>query len=945
MSGDALIPIEGCWVRRREDPAGVLGCVLANRRTSDAVQLQVLWPDQSTEWIPLSLLRSGFQPGWAIQDVPLSATRKPLGEGYVIGTRELGNREQALVQLSDDGKSVWLPYENLRRIKDATMRYERSEVCHEDHGERLRLRLLAYALENWNHLTGALDRLEVDPLPHQIQLVHRILSSGNYNWLIADDVGLGKTIEVGLLLAALNQKGLARRVLVVSPAGLVRQWQDELQFKFDQQFRIYGHDFTVQRPDHWRLYQQVIVSLDLAKQDTHMEMFRHSGGWDVVVFDEGHKLTRYATGERTDRYRLAELLRPMADSFLLLSGTPHQGYTDRFISILELVRPDLHRQIQTLEANPDLVGDIILRNRKNEVTDVDGNFVFRGQAIHRVSIEPSEETRRFHQMLRDYLRNGYRSGERAGAPGRAIGFVMTTYRKLASSSIAAIRHALELRLAKLLGAPSAEVDPVLQSLALDELTEGGDDQDDLISRVDQPATEFFSNEREQLRHLLATAKVVAHRDEKLDVFMNKVVRPLARERKKLLIFTEYRATQTYLRQALEQRLPGGGSVVQINGSMTLDEKLAAIEAFNNGAQYLISTEAGGEGINLHESCNVMVNYDLPWNPARIVQRVGRLYRYGQKETVVVFNLHAKDSFDNLAIDLMLQKVMQIAKDMAPVGTEYNDRLYAEILGDVLDSVDLAAILQSATQMRIERTASEIEEAVASAQRAKELQDEIFRHVVGYDPSGLAGTLGFTMQHVNLFIRGMLPFLGVQLQTTMYDGAVLEIRLPDGLRGRFSEFHQRTVVRITTDRRIARRLEEVVLLDFKASFFRHLISTAKAQPFGGQYASVFAPGGEEGILSAFQLRWQNDQGSGLTEEFATLFLTGSRGVKKDPPFLIDWLVSPVHSLPPPDQSRKDRRGTSRHLREEANRLLGEASTRFKHPNGLVMLAGADFRSSR
>src|SRR5262249_53079721 len=162
-----------------------------------------------------------------------------------------------------------------------------------------------------------------------------------------------------------------------------------------------------------------------------------------------------------------------------------------------------------------------------------------------------------------------------------------------------------------------------------------------------------------------------------------------------------------------------------NGSMNLDEKLENIEAFNKEAQFLISTEAGGEGINLHESCYVMTNYDLPWNPARLVQRIGRLYRYGQTETVVVFNLHARDSFDNYAIDLMLQRVMQIVRDMAPVGTEYNERLYAEILGEILENVDLASILQSATTMEIERTREQIEEALERARKARELEQDIF----------------------------------------------------------------------------------------------------------------------------------------------------------------------------------------------------------------------------
>ena len=152
----------------------------------------------------------------------------------------------------------------------------------------------------------------------------------------------------------------------------------------------------------------------------------------------------------------------------------------------------------------------------------------------------------------------------------------------------------------------------------------------------------------------------------------------------------------------------------------------------------------------------MVNYDLPWNPARLVQRIGRLYRYGQKEVVAVFNLHARDSFDNAAIDLMMLRVAQIVKDMVPVGKDYNDRLYADILGDILDIIDLSNILQSTTTMEIERTRDEVDAAVRRAREAKERQDEIFSYVKGYDSEALEGTLGFTMKHVNEFIRGMLP---------------------------------------------------------------------------------------------------------------------------------------------------------------------------------------------
>ena len=351
MAIESLVPVMGCWVMRKDSERRMPGQVEGRRLWKDGHQVKVRWSNGDSEWHEPQRLDSGFGLGWTVQDVPTSTTRRPLGPGTVVGRRKLGGRQQVLVQLDGDGRSVWLPYENLRRIKDVRLRYERAETRVPDHAERLRLRLLAHALENWNHLTGSLDRLDVDPLPHQIQLVHRILSSGNYNWLIADDVGLGKTIEVGLLLAAMKRKNQARRVLVVAPAGLTRQWQDEMQYKFDQHYMIYGRDIQVQKREHWKLYDHLIVSIDMAKREDHLDLIRQSPGWDIVVFDEGHKLTRYASGERTERYRLAETLRGMSDALLLLSGTPHQGYADRFMALLDLVRPDLREQIHTLEAN------------------------------------------------------------------------------------------------------------------------------------------------------------------------------------------------------------------------------------------------------------------------------------------------------------------------------------------------------------------------------------------------------------------------------------------------------------------------------------------------------------------------------------------------------------------------------------------------------------------
>jgi ERCC4-related helicase len=934
---EELTPVTGCWVRRR-GTNGPAGRIIKNRQNGLGLEVKVAWPKSTHAWHVPGDLEAAFKAGWTVQDVPASTTRRSRGLGQIVGQRTLGERQQLLVQLHDDGQSIWLPYENLRRVKDVRMRFERAETKVNDHATRCRLRLMAHALENWNHLTGALDRLDVDPLPHQIQLVHRILSSGNYNWLIADDVGLGKTIEVGLLLAALKRKGQARRVLIVTPSGLVTQWQNEMKYKFDQDYLIYGRDIFVKRPEQWKVYDHVIVSIDLAKRENHMETIRQAGGWDIVIFDEAHKLTRYASGERADRFKLAEMLRLLTDALVLLSGTPHQGYADRFTALLELVRPDLKQKIHTLEANPHIVREMILRNRKSYVTDADGEFIFHGQIIHRVPVELSEDMVRFQNLLTEYLKKGYKAGEGIGAPGRAIGFVMTTYRKLASSSIAAIDRALRRRLERVTGQSEEYED---DQFTLEDLAEGGDDQDNIVTSISSSSrAEFFEFEVDMIKNLLDLAHDVHRNDLKLEAFLRQVVEPLTSDGKKLLIFTEYRGTQAYLKNALEEHFAKAGDVVLINGSMKLDEKLEAIDAFNGPATFMISTEAGGEGINLHRACHVMVNYDLPWNPARLVQRIGRLYRYGQEKTVVVFNLHTRDSFDNDAISLMLDRVQQMARDMAPVGTEFNDRLYAEILGDVLEQVDLASILQQATDLKIERTKDQIDAALERARQTKDLQDEIFNHVAGYDPNALSGTIGFTTQHVAHFVRNMLPMLAIDIISNLHQGEVMEVRLPDDMRGQYPEFGQRAVVRVTTERRRAQVLRDVVLLDFESLFFQDLIEHAKAQSFDGLFAATVTPLEGQRVLAAFKLRWQNDQGDPLTEEFVSLVLDDNGTIHKNPPFLVQWLLDTSQSCQPEETGPDERIESFNQLEAYASRLLGQGSSRFKHPNSLVQLAATD-----
>lgn len=944
-----LIPGENCCVSHPDKMTlgkRMLGVVGEHRVESERDYVRVKWGSKGTpEWHPVTDLRNGFRPGHIVQDRPKSNTRRTLGTGTVVSSRRIADRDMVLVQLHSTGESQWLPYENLVWLRNASIKYQRMETTESDSAERFRLKTLAYALDSWNQITGALDRLDVDPLPHQIDLVHRIMNSDQSNWLIADDVGLGKTIEVGLLLAAMNRRRQARRVLVVCPAGVVRQWQDEMKYKFNQDFAIYGSDFNINQTSHWARHDKAIVSIDRAKLDTHSWVFDASGDWDVIVFDEAHHLSKIDGQTITQRYRLAERLQRLTDNFIFLTGTPHQGVTNQFVNLLLLLRPDLGRRVENIFTDPSVVAEIVLRNRKSLATDAYGNFLFRGQDTNLVRAPLSESAKDFDRQLQIYLKDGYGAAEAGGNTGRAIGFVMTTYRKLASSSIAAIELALQRRIARLRGDDERSV----QNMTLSDLEEiheafqeGDDGLDDLgeIAGDYVGATPFFEDEQDQIYDLLTAARVIKQDDQKLNYFMERIVAPLQGQRQKLLIFTEYRATQEYLVGALRKRYPRS-DVAQINGGMSLEEKRDNIARFNDDAAFMVSTEAGGEGINLHERCHILVNYDLPWNPRRLVQRAGRLYRYGQQERVIVFNLMADEGFDSRSLGMMLDRVHSIAKGMSGVGSEFQEGLETEIIGELLERVDIASVLANNKTMDINRSSSEIDEAITRARRAKSQQDALFSHIEGYDPQAATAFQAFGQDDLLAFLEGILPHKDVEIRQRLYNGRVLELNLPEEMRGVYPEFRERARgVRITVDRHLAVHNSDLVPMDFASEFFVHLIEFAKSPQFKGEYAGLL--GGESGTLGIYKIRWQNDQGVPRWETLLPVFLPqGSRYPNDNPPFFGNLLRYGVKSeARPSTDNANERRAILKSLEEVAHRELAARCTALRHPNDVVLIAAAD-----
>ena len=886
---------------------------------SEGVDVCVHWQaNGQASWVKRSELVCGFQAGDPV--MRRAQQTYPIGQelGHVIALRTLGGFEQVLVEFDrlpnraaetmTYPHRLWVRYEELALVTDAVSEYMHDIPEVDDSAERFRLRALATAIRAWDHNTGSFSHLDIDPLPHQIHLVHHILKSGNLNWLIADDVGLGKTIEVGMLLGALRRRGIANRILVVTPAGLTTQWQEAMGSKFGlDEFQIYGKDFEINQPNHWRLHDHVIASIDRLKHESHLTKLQSAGQWDIIVFDEAHRLTRRERGMQrvaSDRYKLAHQLRAMTPSLVMLSATPHSGSEDVFKGMLELLRPELTEQIRALDLNRDILKHIVIRNRKSDVTNAEGQFIFQGYDARLLPVPVPETFKSFDTSLQSYIRQGYAASHGIDQTRLPIGFVMTTYRKLASSSLAAIHRALERRLERLDGS-MAHKQSLVDAEDRQERHAGEHDED---HEALVHAKSFFKGEREQLRVLVHQAASLLAEDPKLEAFMNQLMEPISSQSpdEKVLIFTEYRATQAQVAKALEKRF-GSGSVSLINGLLDVDARNASIRDFEHGdARFLISTESGAEGINLQRSCHLMVNYDLPWNPMRLVQRIGRLYRYGQTKRVKVFNIRMESGIDEKIVQTLWERLETVSRDLATVGGEFRDGTQFEILGDLAEFVDVNSILGNNAAPSIQRSFERIEDALERAKSAAELQREILSDTASYNPQDLAEELAVEPAHLHALIEGMAPYLNYKVLDHVHRGKALIVELGEELRTHLNI--RKTRLALTADRLLAAQKPNLESLDMESPLVRYIIEQATDYYFQGRKAKLKTSVGE--VMFAALLKWQDPMGSVLREEFALGAIDSQGKSSLNPVGVNQWLLEPQCVVTESTNSQRSlsRRGT-------------------------------------
>jgi superfamily II DNA or RNA helicase len=585
-------------------------------------------------------------------------------------------------------------------------------------GQLLRIGLQAYALGiawEFDPYFG-LSISRVDPLPHQLSAIYdHLLKLARVRFLLADDAGAGKTIMGGLLIRELKLRGLADRILIVAPANLAFQWQRELREKFDEKFVVFkGHDIRDQfGVNQWLEQKQVISSLDLAKRTDVLPGLRQAH-WDLVIVDEAHRMSWSPPARKTARYALGELLRDTTDHYLLLTATPHKGNPDNFSLFLQLLDNDAYADVRSIrQAMERRAAPFYLRRTKEAMVHFperqgDGTWVARKIFTRRIprTVDFQIDGIEF-ELYREVTRFVKRQSARAAADeenprARAVGFLMSLYQRRLASSTYSVRHSLQNRAKRLeeglkrateltREAPPELPDP-------EEIEEMEEAERDRLERLIEAVslTQNADEVREEIAELLRLAEQAKRvEDADAEAKLARLKDLLQTEgffdhpEQRLLLFTEFKDTL----DSLVGRLKSWGfTTAVIHGGMkigTRDEpgtRLHAEQQFREGAaQVLVATEAAGEGINL-QVCHILFNYDIPWNPNRLEQRMGRIHRYGQLKDCLIFNFVATNTIEGRVLRRLLEKLQEIRNALDDDGV-FN------VVGEVLPAAHIERVLR------------------------------------------------------------------------------------------------------------------------------------------------------------------------------------------------------------------------------------------------------------
>ncbi len=558
----------------------------------------------------------------------------------------------------------------------------------------------------------------VDPLPHQVEAVYKfLLPLPKIRFLLADDTGAGKTIMTGLLIKELMMRGIVERILIVTPGGLTKQWQeDEMGVKFNIPFTLVNRNLFSSDPNVFHTSNRIITSIDFISREDVLNVASNSH-WDLVVFDECHKLSAYDYGTKqylSQRYKAAQALSQQCEHILLLTATPHRGRKDTFKKLLQLLDEDIFAtselasaRVKELEQNG--INRFFIRRLKEDMKDWQGQPLFRNRFTKTVSYQLTPEEKELYDAVTKYLTK--KKEEASEAKNIHVSLALTVMQRRLASSIFAIKNTLERRWSAL----QAIVDEVSKNPNLwnqrhklegfdvediEDYEELEDEERDALENILSDPKKFklfttarslseIQQEASEVKKLYEMAQTLYNRrqEEKKFQELQELLKSngVLENGEKLVIFTEHKDTLIYLEERLTKS--GGYKVATIHGGKSVDERRQAQWDFARpDTQILLATDAAGEGINL-QFCRLLINWDIPWNPNRLEQRMGRIHRYGQKQDVLVFNMVAGNTKEGKVLERLLTKLDTIRGDIG------DDRVY-DVIQDVLEGVGLDDIINS-----------------------------------------------------------------------------------------------------------------------------------------------------------------------------------------------------------------------------------------------------------
>lgn len=524
---------------------------------------------------------------------------------------------------------------------------------------------------------GVLSKLSsgIIPLPHQRYVLERAISENNIRYILADEVGLGKTIEAGLIIKELKTRGLIKRILVVCPTGLVTQWNLEMKEKFGETFNVILPDeyATIRKitesDDVYGGFDQIISPMDSIKPlerrvgwtEERIEKYNderiHSiinSSWDLIVIDEAHRVAG-SSGE-VARYKLGSLLASASPYLLLLTATPHNGKTEPFLRLIRLLDEQAFPNYKAIVK--EQVAPYIIRTEKRDAIDNSGNRLFKNRTTKAINLTWDERhslQRELYSLVTKYVSKNYNKAMRNRGKNMWFVFLLIMMQRLVSSSTSAIRESMERRIRVL-----ENQNTQIQTMTEDEFAvmELEMNMDDAIAAMSLDTKEEIA----ELSAMITIAQQAEYQylDVKIEPLMQIIDDLYAEEAgRKVIVFTEFVATQSNLSKLLIDR---GYRVSRLNGSLGIDERNEVLSEFRNESDILISTDAGGEGLNLQFS-NCVINYDLPWNPMKIEQRIGRIDRIGQQRDVIAYNFILTDTVEARVREVLEEKLSTILSEL------------------------------------------------------------------------------------------------------------------------------------------------------------------------------------------------------------------------------------------------------------------------------------------